>query len=88
MSKQYSLFRVSHKLTMSSESRVLGSATMSNNSIRFKPNSDSGEFFIGQAHGWLTDFSKNTRKLIRSVGHSGRFSCAYDEETGIEIERL
>lgn len=88
MSKQYSLFRISHKPSLSAESRVLGSATMSDNNIRFKPNAESGEFFIEQKTEWLTDFQKNMRKLVRSVGHAGRFSYSYDEVTGIEVERL
>lgn len=85
---QYSLFRVSHKLTVKSESTVLGSATLSDNNVRFKPNDESAEFFIEQKNGWLTDFQKNMRKLVRSVGHAGRFSYAWDENTGIEVERL
>jgi hypothetical protein len=86
--RNYSLFRVSYKPTLAGPEVVLGSATMSDNNVRFKPNAESAEFFIEQQHGWLTGFQVTMRKLVRFVGHTGRGSCAWDVATGINVERI
>lgn len=82
----YSIFRIRHKSTVHSPGTDLGTATFSDNGVRFQPN-HSSDWLIKQNHKWLTEFHRNCRRMIRSVGHNSKFSILWDENTGLEVER-
>lgn len=82
----HSIFRIRYKTTARSEPIELGTATLIDNNVRFQPN-DSSDWLIKQSHAWLTNFHPAARKQIKSLGHVGKFSISWNEETGIEVER-
>lgn len=81
--KEISRFRVSHWNNAS-----LGCAILIGKQARFKADPKKYAWFEARDDAWLREFQKVVRKLVKSVGHSSKFSISEDIDSGIKVERL
>lgn len=78
-----SRFKVYHK-----NFPIIGQAEMNGNTVRFKADPASYEWLEQQGEDWLRSLQSNVRKLVRSVGHTGKFYATEDMESGLIVERI
>jgi len=77
----------SFKISLRGEN--IGNASLNDRgAVRYTPNMDAGAIMEAQRDGWLSEFRPNVRRLVRSVGHYGKYSITECLKTGIVVERL
>lgn len=84
-------FRVYHATTLGTpiaERVALGSAKLTDDHARFNPAFEAQDFFNKQRAEWIIPFQRNVRRMVKAIGHNGKFSASWDENTGIGVERI
>ncbi len=76
-------FKVSHYNNAS-----LGIAKLVDQKVTYKTDTKVYAWFEERPEQWLRDFREVVRRLVKSVGHCGKYAISTDEDSGITVERI
>lgn len=76
------------KITRKFANITLGIGTLTDNRTSFRVDDRALDYFERETTAFLTNFRRVAARLMRSVGHYGKYSISEDLDSGVIVERI